>query len=327
MATIKKRGPAYYLTWSQGGVQYRRSVGKIERRQAETIRAEKEAELAGLIVPRSGRTVRMVLQDYLDWSQTARKASYKGTKYALLPLMDKFGDHPAESVDAGLIEQWTENQTKAPATVAKSLKMARAGYRRSIRLLHIKSNPFERVSIPRLVTSRAPPWYSKDVLDAIYEAPHGALWRFMVNTGVRRGEVFKAVASDVRKDMLFVESLPTGRTKSGKWRWIPLNTGAKEALAMLGKDRLVTCQHPDTITDWFGEDLGTINETRESAGLPPIEGSPHWLRHTFCTHLAQAGVSLHEIKQLAGHSSITVTEKYAHHLPDAGRSAIDKLGL
>lgn len=322
MATIVKRGPAYYLNWSQDGVQYRRSLGKIERREAEAIRTEKEAELAGLIVPRSGRSVGLVLQDYLDWSQKARPASYKGTKYALLPLQRALGSHPAETLDAGLIDQWALAQTNAPATVAKSIKMARAAYRRAIRLRQVADNPFERASLPKVIVSRAPPWYAKDELEALFTAPRGPLWRFMVNTGLRRGEVAKAARRDIRNDVLHVESTPTGRTKSGKWRWVPLNAAAKDALASLGEDRLVEC-HPDTITDWFGEDLERVNKDRGR----PLSGSPHWLRHTFCTHLAQAGVSLHEIQRLAGHSSIAVTEKYAHHLPDAGRAAIDKLAL
>lgn len=45
----------------------------------------------------------------------------------------------------------------------------------------------------------------------------------------------------------------------------------------------------------------------------------HDLRHTFCSHLAQGtwgrAFSLHEIKDLAGHSDIKVTQRYAHLSP------------
>lgn len=316
MATLYKRGSAYYLNWRQDGVQYRRSLGSVERREAEALRAEKEAELAGLIVPRSGRTVGMILNDYLAWSKAARPDSYKGTKAALRPLIDGFGTHSAEAVSPLLIEQWAANVESAPATVAKSIKMARAAYRRGQRLGTVGGNPFARVEMPKVVTSRAPPYYRREQLAALYERPRGPLWRFMANTGLRRAEMWKAARSDVRDGKLYVESTPTGRTKSGKWRWVPLNTAALDALASLGEDRLVTC-HVDTLGDWFTEDAEAVK-----AG-----GSLHWLRHTFCTYLAQAGVSLHDIKELAGHSSVAVTEMYAHHLPGAGRAAIDKLDL
>jgi integrase len=316
VATLYKRGSVYYLNWRAEGLQVRRSLGKIDRREAEAIRAEKAAELAGLIAPRSGLTVGMVLGDYLAWSKIARPASYKGTRAALLPLIQEFDGYPAESFDAGLIDRWSGLQTNAPATVAKSLKMARAAYRRAMRIQQVRSSPFDRASLPKVITSRAPPWYTKEQMECLYRRPRGPLWRFMANTGLRRGEMAKAAQGDIRGLMLYVESAPGGRTKSGRWRWIPLTKAAQDALPALGADRLVTC-HADTLGDWFKADAKAL-------GLP---GSLHWLRHTFCTRLAQNGVSLHEIKQLAGHSSIAVTELYAHHRPDAGRSAIDKLDL
>jgi integrase len=326
VATIYARGDTYYLNWREAGTQFRRSLGKIGRKEAEAIRVQKEAELSGLIAPRAGRTVGHVLQDYLDWSQAARPDSYKGTKYALLPLIAAFGPHPAEGLNPDLVDRWSNDQPKAAATIAKSLKMARAAYRRAIRLQQVRANPFESATMPKVIVSRAPPWFTHDELADLFKAQRGPLWRFMVNTGVRRGEIAKARRDDVRNGMLHIESTETGRTKSGRWRWVPLNDAALDALASLGEDRLVDC-HPDTITDWFGEDREAVNVEREKARKRPLKGSPHWLRHTFCTHLAQAGVSLHEIQRLAGHSSVAVTEKYAHHLPDAGRSAIDRLKL
>ena len=316
MATLYKRGDAYYLNWREDGQQFRRSLGAIERKAAEAIRAEKAAELAGLIAPRSGRTVEAILSGYLQWSKLARPASYKGTNAALRPILAVFGDHPAEGVDVDRIERWAATSANAPATVAKSIKMARAGYRRAIRLQQVGDNPFERVTLPKVVVSRAPPYYSRDALDALFKRPRGPVWRFMANTGIRRGEMAKAARSDVRAGKLYVESTQTGRTKSGRWRWVPLNAQAQDALASLGEDRLVTC-HVDTLGDWFAQD----------AKAAKVGGSLHWLRHTFCTYLAQAGVSLHDIKELAGHSSIAVTEIYAHHAPGAGQAAIAKLAL
>ena len=315
MATLYKRGDAYYLNWREDGVQYRRSLGKVERREAEALRAEKAAELAGLIVPRSGRTVAMILQDYLDWSKDARPDSFKGTNAALRPLIAGFGPYPAEGLDAALVERWAAQSKQAAGTVAKSIKMARAAYRRAQRLRYASDNPFERVTLPKVVTSRAPPYFARKDLAKLFEAKRGAIWQFMASTGLRRSEMAKAVRNDVRDGKLYVESSPTGRTKSGKWRWVPLNAGALDALASLGEDRLVEC-HPDTLNDWFNEDR---------AEAKVAKGTPHWLRHTFCTYLAQAGVSLHDIKELAGHSSISVTEMYAHHCPNAGQAAIAKL--
>jgi site-specific recombinase XerD len=48
-------------------------------------------------------------------------------------------------------------------------------------------------------------------------------------------------------------------------------------------------------------------------------------RVRFCTHLAMAGKPAKAIQVLAGHASITTTERYMHLGPDATREAIEGL--
>jgi len=51
--------------------------------------------------------------------------------------------------------------------------------------------------------------------------------------------------------------------------------------------------------------------TQRAAGLK-VTGGLHILRHTYCSRLALAGVPVLTIKELAGHSSLTTTERYMH---------------
>jgi len=56
-----------------------------------------------------------------------------------------------------------------------------------------------------------------------------------------------------------------------------------------------------------------------------LDGNLHTLRHTFGSHLAQAGVPLHTIAKLMGHSTTRTTELYAHLAPKDLKSAISRL--
>jgi len=53
-----------------------------------------------------------------------------------------------------------------------------------------------------------------------------------------------------------------------------------------------------------------MNQYLAAAGLTR-HYSPHCLRHTFATHLLNAGVSLEILKELMGHHSIQLTLRYA----------------
>ncbi len=48
----------------------------------------------------------------------------------------------------------------------------------------------------------------------------------------------------------------------------------------------------------------------------------HDLRHTYASHLVQAGVPLEKVQLLLGHSSITTTSRYAHFAPDHAMDAV-----
>lgn len=314
MATLYKRGDAYYLNWREDGQQFRRSLGPVNRKAAEAIRAEKEAELHGLITPTRGVTVGDVLDGYMGWYELARPTTYKRAVSALRRFREAHDHLAAESLPPAAIERWAHAQA-AKGQTEKALKLARAAFRKAVSQRTIARSPMDGVSIPKSIVSRAPPYFTREQLRTLARAPRGALWVFMAATGIRRGEMVKARREDARDGVLLIESLPTGRTKSGKWRAVPLNVQARWALRRLGEDRLVTC-HLDTLSDWFREDADSVG----------VKGTAHWLRHTFCTVLAQQGARVHDIKNLAGHSSITVTEKYMHHAPTYGRAAVATMG-
>lgn len=63
-----------------------------------------------------------------------------------------------------------------------------------------------------------------------------------------------------------------------------------------------------------------------ASGVKNSEGlNLHSLRHTFASHLVMAGVNLCTVSKLLGHSSVRVTEMYAHLVPDHLKVSVERL--
>ena len=62
---------------------------------------------------------------------------------------------------------------------------------------------------------------------------YAPIWRLLANTGMRRTEAQQLRWIDVTDSHLRVVSSDSERTKSGKWRSVPLSDGAQEALEHL----------------------------------------------------------------------------------------------
>lgn len=70
----------------------------------------------------------------------------------------------------------------------------------------------------------------------------------------------------------------------------------------------------DVLTSW-------IRRAERRAGLR-VTGRLHILRHTFCSRLAMRGATAKAIQELAGHVSLSTTQRYMHLSPAAKESAI-----
>lgn len=150
-----------------------------------------------------------------------------------------------------------------------------------------------------------------------------------VNTGCRREEMLGLEWSrvDLSGDEPVIR-LEGRHTKSGKRRTIPLNG---DALAALKRRRAFVAEHcPDS--PWVfarrsGERAVSIRSAFEKAcreaGIKNVR--IHDLRHTAASWMITEGASLEVVKELLGHSSITMTERYAHLAPHRVREAVNRL--
>lgn len=107
--------------------------------------------------------------------------------------------------------------------------------------------------------------------------------------------------------------------KGGKERLAPITDTARTALAawLLLRPTLAAPGERALFVGARGKRLNRreaqriIEDLCRRAGLPqPI--SPHGLRHSFATHLLEAGADLRSVQELMGHARLTTTQRYTH---------------
>ncbi|TLD40772.1 MAG: Tyrosine recombinase XerC [Candidatus Jettenia ecosi] len=68
-----------------------------------------------------------------------------------------------------------------------------------------------------------------------------------------------------------------------------------------------------------------LDSVSKKAGIKDI--TPHTLRRTFATRMAQGGIDIYKIAKLLGHKDIRMTQRYAHHHPESLRDGVQILEL
>lgn len=131
---------------------------------------------------------------------------------------------------------------------------------------------------------------------------------FAALTGLRRSEILRLTPADVRGDVVIVDS----RSKAGRPRVVPMPAEA----ARIARKRLP-----------FGIGTSLLHKrfeaARAAAGLPELRF--HDLRHAFGTWMAETGADGPTIRDVMGHSSLTVTSRYLQSATESARRAVDRL--
>lgn len=339
MAGKHKRGEAWYLSWYEGGKLCRRSLGRVTEAEAEAQRLalEQRADLT----PAAGPALADWALQYCEWHAQEYPDSYYRVEQILRShILPVLGAVPLLSLSREQIEAYKaarKSAGAAAATIIKELRTLQALLNRAVDLDVIPRNPIRAVKPPKDLSSKPPRWYSREELAAIYTAalaihpsttaadrqlaaPYRWTWQLLANTGLRRGEALHLKWRDIGKEEIRILSEPGARTKSGKWRAVPITEGAGEALDSLRIDRaphVIPQIEPASLSRAFARATKRAN----------LDGGIHCLRHTYCSHLVMAGVPLRTVQVLAGHSSMRVTEQYAHLAPSHLRDAVRGLHL
>jgi integrase len=191
-----------------------------------------------------------------------------------------------------------------------------------LRLAHEEWEAIENV--PRIRLEKEPQgrlrWLTEGeitrLLDAAAKSRNKELRTAVIlglNTGLRRGELLGLTWErvDLSRGVIRLEL-----TKSGRRREVPMNDDSYRALIGLdpkAAGRVFKTRYIQT----------AYNNAVDAAQLDDV--TFHTLRHTFASWAVMRGVTLKELQELLGHSSLAMTMRYAHLAPEHLRTAISRL--
>lgn len=301
---------------------------------------------------------------YRPWLESHRKYAAATLKRLYRNFDADMGGKRLPELTPWLVEKWRSQRLKAgrrPGTVNRDIAELKSALSKAVEWGYLDANPLAKVkpikmdrrAEPRYLTAeendrlrealrqrdeeiraerrRANQWRrerdypTKPDLDALPFVDHlHPLILLALNTGMRRGELFNLQWQDVDTSRARL-TVQGGGAKSGQTRHIPLNA---EALAVLDGWRVTTGRDAGLV--FPGRDGGRLDNIAKGwkavvtrAGLSGFRF--HDLRHTFASWLVMQGVDLYAVRDLLGHSTIAMTERYAHLAPEHKAGAVASL--
>lgn len=141
-----------------------------------------------------------------------------------------------------------------------------------------------------------------------------AILELLYSSGIRVGELVGLNLSRLDLDLGIVKVMGKG----GKERIVPVGSKAITALKAYFNERGVMEDGGEPLFlnlrggRLTARSVGRVVKeyTRHSGIFRKV--SPHSLRHTFATHLLDAGADIREIQEMLGHASLSTTQRYTH---------------
>lgn len=245
---------------------------------------------------------------------------------------------PATAITTASVRAWTARMHEAhlsPVTVGRKLAAVRSFANYLCREGILTANPARLVHNPK-VAQRSPAFLTEGEVSALLEFDDDsdlgvrdrAILELLYATGLRVSELAGLAAEDVdltgrclrvigkgNKERI----VPFGKPAAGALRaWLPvrqhwLDSPPKKARASDDTEdamRALLLSQRGRRVDTAA--LRRVLARRLEAVALTKRVTPHALRHSFATHLLNAGADLRAIQELLGHASLATTQRYTH---------------
>lgn len=229
------------------------------------------------------------------------------------------------------------------STIARKLSALRSFFRYLVKNGVIQDNPGNVILTPKQEQT-IPVYLPVDDMfrlldsiktDTLLNLRNRAIFETLYSSGIRVSELVGMNSRDVDFNRCVIRVRGKGR----KERIVPIGRKAVETIRIYrDKLREKTGSHmlerdPGEDTPLFlnknngrltARSIARILDKLVKASGISMPVSPHALRHTFATHMLDAGADLRIVQELLGHKSLTTTQKYTHVSIDRLMETYDK---
>ena len=308
------------------------------RQEAQKVREEQVAEEAR--IQASLVTLNEFWEQVYQHNRTHKKASTNKSEDGFFKnwLQPSLGNTPLVQITAEHLDKVKNSmiaQEKSPRTIQYTMAVfSQVWHSAESRGIVSGTPPTQKVKLPKL-DNRRMRFLTKDEAHGLLEAlkDHSfilyAQALLSLSCGLRAGEILSLTWSDIDLEN---ELINIRDPKSGKNRHAYITDGVRAALQELAADksqnRLIFPSSVGTISAQISKDFQRIvNALHLNDNIADDRQKVvfHTLRHTFASWLVQAGTPIYTVANLMGHSTIAMTQRYAHLAPEGNRASAMKL--
>lgn len=328
----------------------------------EDVQSLKQSEKRMIEITRLQTLEGFIDNKYAPWVKADRKTWQKTLRMLKLNF-GSFLNLPMEEIKPWLVEQWRVCQLetgKNPATINRDVTRLKAALSKAVEWEILNNHPLAQLKPLKTNNSTIIRYLSKEeelqLRTALKEREerikkrreNGNQWRLQrgyktlrefssccfvdylqpmillaINTGMRRGEIFQLTWSNVNFERCIL-TIAAVTAKNGRERHIPLNQEILIVLKtwrkqMKGKNLVFPGKDGESFDNIYKSWKNLLREANI------VNFRWHDLRHHFASKLVMSGVDLNTVRELLGHSDLTMTLRYAHLAPEHKARAVAKL--
>lgn len=243
----------------------------------------------------------------------------------------KSSEIDVNSIDRLIIRLWLGDLSEkgmARSTVARKVASVRSFFKYCYKRGAVVTNPAHLLIVPK-IEKKLPKTIQPEEIqrmmelangDEPYERQNRAILELFYSTGMRLSELVQLNMSDLD----FQKQQVTITGKGNKQRIVPLGKKAIEACkAYLEVRNLLYNSRTDSDARSamflapggqriYDRKIQKIVKNYLMKASEVSQKSPHVLRHSFATHMLDAGADIRIIKEFLGHASLSATQIYTH---------------